>query len=188
MVEHEEYPPLQYPTNPNLPKSAYPDVTNQVNDLLKKRGQYVKALYYEEGKALGFFSEKGVYTLFKSNFGNNYPFDLQVNQGLPGQTVPTDKITFEQDGTVQTVDQYALFQGKIVRAGYLSNYAYGYLSAAGRLSVEETKTDAWFIGDSGYNLSEDNNKKDNDAIKDGYNSYWKQHPIERRLIWPSDYF
>lgn len=187
VVEHEEYPPLQYPTNPNLPKSAYPDVTDKVDGLMNKRAEFVKGLYYDEGKALGIVQGNGVYALFKSNFGNNEPFDLQVNHELPGQVVPTDNILFHPDGTAQTVDQYALYQGNIVRAGYLSNYAYGYLSAAGRLSLEESLFDAWFIGDSGYNLSEDNNKKDNDAIKDGYNSYWKQHPNERRPIWPSDY-
>ena len=124
VVEHEEYPPLKYPTNPNLPKSAYPDVTKLMNKHLDNLTKNVMHHYFASGRA-------GVYINFYESFPNNQEYDFQVNHGLPGQVVSDDSIKLDENGNVITVDQYAVYQGKVVRAGYLSNYAYGYGGASG---------------------------------------------------------
>jgi hypothetical protein len=57
---------------------------------------------------------------------------------LPGQTIRRDPVTREplryaegpHQGELITDDQYAWYNGRPVRAGYLSNYLYGYAAAS----------------------------------------------------------
>jgi hypothetical protein len=182
LMQHDEYPPLRYPNNPNLPQNAYPDVTELYDQKLREIVQVTKEAYKENGKYLG------VYKLFLKSFGDNKAFDLQVNHGLPGQVVSNVEVITDRNGNVITTDEYAIYQGRIVRAGYLSNYAFGYACAAGKLSKEETFATAWGAGDIKMKLFDDLNTEDNRAIEDGYIDYWRKHSCERKPNTLLDYF
>lgn len=114
--EHDTpLPPLPYPVSPNLKNVHYPDVTEKVEAIL----EFIDI-------EIDFIKSRIVPTMleiwFKENFDNNKKWDLQVNFGLPGQVMLNhDPLVFS--------DQYAYFKGKIRRAGYISNYAFGYASA-----------------------------------------------------------
>ncbi|MBK8190446.1 MAG: hypothetical protein IPK79_08350 [Vampirovibrionales bacterium] len=62
---------------------------------------------------------------------------------------------------------------KLVTAGYLSNYAYGYASAAGMLSKEEMYGAAWLAGSLGGQYLGDLNERDNHAMSEGYDQYFR---------------
>ena len=161
VVEHEAYPPLQYPTNPNLPKSAYPDVTEKVNGIINNMARYAKITARDEGHGQ-------VLQLFKENFPNNRSFDLQVNYDLPGQVVLGDSVKLDENGRVITVDQYAVFRGKVVKAGYISNFAYGYTAASGGILLPELYGGPFYVGDKQGDYFQDLNFHDDIAVGEGY--------------------
>lgn len=158
----KELKPLPYPTNPNLPKSAYPDVTQRVNSLLKQMESDLNPFKQDRLSSYPWFNE---------NFGNNAKWDLQVNYGLPGQVpiIQNGKYIRDKQGFIETNDQYALFKGRVVRAGYISNYAFGYASAhAGFLRDEPIFiSEIVAIGGS----KDGDNPADLQAILHGWNAY-----------------
>lgn len=99
---------LVYPISSKLPKSAYPDVTRIVESKLNQLTKEVANIPH--GQATDWF---------KNNFGNGDRWDLQTNHGLPSEIFIHGR----------SYDQLAIFKGKVVRAGYLSNYAFGYAAA-----------------------------------------------------------
>lgn len=127
-VTERHLPGLSYPTNSRLPKQAYPDVTNMVSKELRTMIPIVKR---EAGK--GFW--QGTKPLFEKMFKNNGPWDMQVGHGLPGQVIVRDQSgkalpDKDEPGRYETIDQFALFNGEIHRAGYISNYVFGQSAAA----------------------------------------------------------
>ncbi len=166
LLDKESYPPLKYPSNPNLPLSAYPDVTEQVNVFLDK----ISKIAEQESKKGFIFGTK---PLFEKVFGNNKPWDLQVNHELPGQVLKGNKIQYNSEGHLVTIDQYAIFRGQIHRSGYISNFPFGYASAAARIKLQDTirivQVKAIISGQDG------DNPKDIEAIKAGWEYFWKTH-------------
>ncbi len=166
LLEHESYPPLKYPSNPNLPLSAYPDVTKQVNNFLDEMSKTAQ----QESKK-GFL--QGTKPLFERMFDNNQPWDFQVGRELPGQVLKNNKVQYDADGKIITVDQYAIFGDKVHRAGYISNYVLGYTAASASVSesfiINIARAKALLGGKDG------DNPKDIEAIKVGWKAYWVSH-------------
>lgn len=179
-IEHiihtgKHLPSLGYPTRPDLPKQYYPDVTVAYNKLLNNIVTEVKHELKHKGKLLG------VYPLFLINFPNNGDWDTQVNHGLPGQKILRDPSTgtpILKDSKVKTTDQYAIYKNQVVRAGFLSNYAYGYATAAAKLQIDEARS-AVFVANVRAGIWQDN-PADTQAINTGYYDYWKLHPHEKK--------
>lgn len=168
-------PPLSYPTDPNLPRSAYPDVTN---DVKKKMDQAVLEIKEKRISSLNLIS-RGLY--LKDIFNNNKKYDMQVGHDLPGQILVRKNGKPQKDpespAHVLTIDQYAIFNGQVRRAGYISNYAFGYAAAAADLPD-------WFITNGAHfgALLDDvshlrfrglfpDNPKDQRAMLDGSSAY-----------------
>ena len=182
-MEHETYPPLKYPTNPNLPRSAYPDVTDKVEVIIDGMAKNTYDILKTQGKFPDPKLETGVYSLFKRNFPNNQPY------GLPGQAIEGNPITLDENGYVITQDQYAVFHGKVMKAGYISNFAYGYTAASGGLDLLESKATGWGAAlYFNYDLFSELNKEDNQAIDDGYNYFLLKNPSRRKPNSFLDYF
>ena len=191
LVENEQFPPSKYPhrgpkntpldlsglskREQNYYRQNYPDVTERYEKDLKQIVDITER-FFRNGKF------QNVYPLFIENFGNNKPWDLQVNHSLPGQAVIFDSngdIQYK-DGFVKTTDEFAIYNNKLVKAGYLSNYAYGYASAAGGLEKNEALTMAWLAGSKGEKPFSDLNEHDNNAIGNGYKKYWDTHKNKKK--------
>jgi len=163
LIENDQFPPAKYPSNPNLPQKTYPNITEKVNKLLDG----IVIITKQESQK-GFLN--GTKPLFERMFDNNQPWDLQVNHELPGQVLKDEKVQYDLEGKVITTDQYAIFRGKIHRAGYISNFTFGYASAAAGLSLSFMFTlvqvKALLGGNDG------DNPQDLIAMKEGWNTYW----------------
>lgn len=156
--KHEKHlPPLPYPISPNLKRTAYPDVTYKIDAILSDIEKEVKKVAH---------SRMASYPWFKANFANNKKWDLQVNHGLPGQVIKSRT-------PLVTQDQYAIFRGDVVNSGYLSNFAFGYATAAAGFSKTEAILDAQ--GAAVFGGQDGDNPKDLEAIEDGWKSYWAEH-------------
>jgi hypothetical protein len=185
----------EYPIIP--PKSlyetkGYPDITQKYLEKLRGITQETAHTFNASGKA-------GVYYLFSKNFPNNGKWDLQVGHGLPGQVIVRDQNTGHikynpsRKGEALTQDQYATFRGKVVRAGYLSNYTFGQAIAAGELFDFEgvTAAQAFSILSNLKNIDLSNitasfdNPEDIKAILEGYRDYRNEHP--KKLPTPGSY-
>ena len=152
----EHMPPLPYPTTPHLAGRYYPDVTKKVDSYLKEIRREIKQVSK---------SRLNSYPWFKQNFGNNTHRDLQVNHGLPGQVL--------NEG-----DQYAIYKAHIRRAGYISNYAFGFATAAaGYFDLEAflLAQGAAIVGDN-----DGDSKEDLKAIQKGWKDYWEKYPNEKK--------
>ena len=174
---------IKYPVKP--PKepfvtSGYPDVTNLFNRKLRMINKETLRTLKTGGKA-------GVYYLFLKNFPNNAKWDLQVGHGLPGQSVMLNPLTgkatpsIKRSGKLLTEEQYATYKGKVVRAGYLSNYAFGQAVAAGELLDLEGITAAQtlaLLSNLKHLIVDFDNPKDIKAIQDGYKDYRISNPIK----------
>jgi hypothetical protein len=160
-------PVLNYPTRPDLPKSAYPDVTNSVVNWLNI------IVILARAKEPDLFN--WIFSLYFEIFRNNGIADLQVGHGLPGQVLVWDSSgnpirSPKNPGRYLTTDQYAAFQGKVHRAGYISNYA----SAAADLPKEYAMLIAQSVAVSGNLLNfklEWDNSNDQQAISDGWDEW-----------------
>jgi hypothetical protein len=179
-----ELPPYPYPTV--LPeqvdakqwKSVYPDVTDVMNRHLDDIVQDVRKNVHDPN-LLVFVGETA--SFFENNFANNRLYDMQVNYGLPGQQLPANGHVeaigvYNGHPIVKTVDQRALFRGKVVHAGYLSNYAYGY--AIGATNWHKGTTDAGAY----YAAIPKAKMPDKDALyfHAGYDAFWADHPELKR--------
>lgn len=173
-------PPLNYPTIPpentdaRRYREVYPDVTKQVNQKLQSIRQEIKRV-----------SIKDALFLIKENFPNNKKWDMQVNHGLPGQVVLRDQKTgiplpdIQHPDKIATKDQYAYFRGTIRKAGYISNFAYGY--AIGILGAHKGLSDMGaYYGNFVSSGQIGDNPDDIRAMHDGYDAYWIDYPKERR--------
>lgn len=190
--EHGKHlPALKYSTIPpgNIDplryREIYPDITKKVNKVLEDITRETVLTFHSTGKA-------GVYHLFYKNFPNNGKWDLQVGYGLPGQVPVIDPSTGElqpdtkHKGRYLTTDQYAIFNHKVVRSGYLSNYAFGQAVAAGEMFNFEGTAAAQAVAFLGNlkNLNLKNitanfdNPEDIQAILDGYLDYNRMHPMQ----------
>ncbi|MBK8190445.1 MAG: hypothetical protein IPK79_08345 [Vampirovibrionales bacterium] len=128
LVENEQFPPSRYPhigpkntpldlsgllmREQNYYRQNYPDVTEQYNKVLVEIKNKTKQAFLKDGKFSGIVSGDGVYPVFKRNFGNNKPWDLQVNNELPGQAVLFNlqgEIQYENNGYVKTTDEFSIY-------------------------------------------------------------------------------
>jgi hypothetical protein len=200
LVDKEQFPPSPFPHQgpentpldlSSLPKKEqtfyrthYPDVIQKYNQKIKEVVWQTKQAFQKEGKLGKLIEGDAVYPTFKSNFKNGGIWDLQVNPDFPHQAVVFDAgghVQYTEKGFVKTTDEFAIYNNKLVKAGYLSNHIYGYASAAGKLSKDEMYFDAWFVGSTkGGQPLGDLNKHDNEAMSDGYDQYWKDYPNENR--------
>jgi len=126
--KHDELRPPKFPTDPNKLDPKKHDVTDKVNSLLIS--------------ILGEISHSPKYPTdiipqMLKKFPNNGKWDTQGQYNLPGQTVVRDthgNIVFKKNGYPETKDQVAYFRRnksfQKVEAGYISNYIYGYTTAA----------------------------------------------------------
>lgn len=97
-----------FPTNPNLEKHFYPDITKNYDNLVSKIIEEV------EGK-LGknkFFNFCKKCNIFLKNFKTADPWDTKFLEDFPGRT---------KDGKVQ----YAVLRDRVVNTNFVSNYLYG---------------------------------------------------------------
>ncbi|MGE0201428.1 MAG: hypothetical protein AB7P76_10725 [Candidatus Melainabacteria bacterium] len=161
--------PLPYPTRPDLAKSQYPDVTEEVNKILLEIPNSI----------LNSNSSAEWLSKVIKNFPDNGMWDLQVNYGLPGQMVIFDT---KEGRDIRTVDQYAIFRGAIRRSGYISNFAYGYGIAAAKSWKGLTETGSYFAnlfskGEFG------DNPEDVKAMHDGYDAFWEDHRNLKRYFY-----
>lgn len=130
-------------------------------------------LIREEVTSKRFFETPG---WFYKNFSNNGKSDLQVGHGLPGQMpLRTNNGDFirDPDETLKTEDQYALYKGNVVRAGYLSNYAYGYAAQAAGIPEEGTVALAQLVALKSFN--DGDNLEDLQAIREGWHQSQSTH-------------
>jgi hypothetical protein len=166
--EHDKHlPPLPYPATPDLKKQYYPDVTQKVQKTLSEiRKEIEQAAPVQRDY------------LVLSKFPNNGDWDLQVNHGLPGQVLELNlhatEILKDSSGKAKTRDQYALFKGEIRRAGYISNYAFGYGMAAVGYPVQFTELAGHGAAIAGGN--DGDNPEDIKAMKEGWRAYWEESP------------
>ncbi len=169
LLEHESYPPLKYPSNPNLPLSAYPDVTEEV---FKKIDRIASLLYLNRGSVLKI-------QLLHENFPNNRKWDFQVGHDLPGQVLKDNKIQKDSNGNIITIDQYALFKNKIRRSGYISNFTYGYASASAQIDEGAMINVAQAI--SIWNNGRLDNEEDLEAAKEGWREWHQRYRLKIRF-------
>jgi len=164
--QHGQYQIPVYPSTPHLKRNLYPDVTALVKQELaeaKAEAEQIppwKSRYY-----------------LVTTYNNNDKRDMQVGHNLPGQVRGFNaegRIAFNNNGDVITKDQYAIFNGKIVRAGYISNYVFGYAAAAAGLSKEETKGGAYWAA-AGGNLLKGQLKGDNPLDQQAMDDGWETH-------------
>jgi hypothetical protein len=179
-------PSLPYPITPpdqvlkGKEQSVYPDVTEVMNQHLKDIVQDVAKSVHDPnpGQYLG-----NTLFFFVDNFQDNALYDMQVNYGLPGQQLP-EGVYFEKIGEyqgysiVKTVDQRAIYRGKVVHAGYLSNYAYGYAVAAGNWFKGTTDSGAFFAGLMNKEIKIPD--LDKPYYHAGYEAFWADHPEYNR--------
>ena len=93
-------------------------------------------------------------------------------------TIP-GKPNIKDSDNVITTDQYAYFRGEVRRAGYLSNFAYGYAIAA--LDAPKGLSDAGaYYANSKSSGRIGDNPDDTQAMHDGYETYWRDYPQEKR--------
>lgn len=131
---HDELRPPKFPTDPAKLDPKKHDVTKTYNALRDQAANNMDSILTKQGN-LGLL--KNVLA-FKKLFPNNGQLDTQGQYGLPGQMIVRDGTTHlplrynsgPKKGQLITKDQYALYKGQPVRAGYLSNYLFGYVSAA----------------------------------------------------------
>lgn len=185
--KNSKHLPFRYPTRaPRSPRDThgYPDITEALSQKLDAITRETVLTFHATGKV-------GVYYLFAQNFPNNGKWDLQVGHGLPGQVpvrdangnlVPDPK----HKGRYLTQDQYAVFNGKVVRSGYISNYAFGQAVAAGEMLDLEGVTAAELVAVWGNRKNLDlkdlganfDNPEDIQAILEGYKDYRQTHPMQ----------
>ncbi len=144
-------PPLPYPISPYLKGVKYPDVTKKVNEELRK----IDTIMQEVSQ----YNVAYKNAWFKENFPNDAPWDTQVNHGLPGQVLLSQN-------PLLFADQYALFNGKIRKAGYISNFVYGYAAAKAGFVNGYVNTAAHFV--SFGTQGKLDNPADQQAITDGW--------------------
>ena len=183
-------PPLDFPTDPKRVTQAH-DVTAIINPFLITASNKVTGWVNTEGK-INTEANRGIYKRFLNVFDNNAVWDMQSIPYLPGQAMLFDPKTNNpifEDWTkmqVKSQDQWCLFRGKVTRAGYISNFVFGYLAAAGRLFMEQTD-----LKDNGFKPMNElgnilwaksikdghqDNPEDFQAIIDGYEAYFQEHP------------
>jgi hypothetical protein len=79
---------------------------------------------------------------------------------------------------VKTEDQRAIFRGKVVHAGYISNYAYGYAVAATNYYKSMADFGAFGAGEIDHKYTPDD--KDMPYAHEGYEAFWADHPNLKR--------
>jgi hypothetical protein len=112
--------------------------------------------------------------------GHDLPGQVPVKHPGTGELQPDPK----HMGRYLTKDQCAVFNGKVVRSGYISNYAFGQAVAAGEMFDFEGTIPAHALALLGnlQNLDLKNfaanfdNPEDIQAILDGYKDYRRLHP------------
>ena len=182
-AEHGKHlPALPYPTRPDLPKQVYPDVTEKIKLYQEQITKEIRSAIANTHmkSAPGNHGFSGAVTFFQENFGNGDRWDLQVEHNLPGQIAIKDihgNYLYKKN-TVDTTDQYGLYNGQIVRAGHLSNYFYGYAIAASGSFKGLAETGAFYANLKGGQSGD--NPDDTAAIKEGYEAYWGKHPGIKR--------
>ncbi len=152
------------------------DVTDRVNEELEKLAQKMHSLRVKQQ----FWEPAKIYDYFRRNFGDNGIHDFQVGHGLPGQASLYDPRTrsylTDSNGVVLTIDEFAKFNEEVVKAGYISNYAYGYAVAAAKIPLHIAVGAAHGISLlKGLKLD---NPEDIKAMVTGYLDYWETHEDE----------
>ncbi|MBK8190437.1 MAG: hypothetical protein IPK79_08305 [Vampirovibrionales bacterium] len=160
---HEKFPEPPFPTGEKSLDRKKHDITHEYDRYLKMVGSEMERLS----------PIQGLFAL-KHNFPNNGQWDMQGRPDFPGQALRLDRngrpISHpKKPGRFDSIDQYALYNGKARRAGWFSNYIFGYASAAGRLPLEAALIIA--NGVSLLNNQRLDNPADLQAIIEGYQKY-----------------
>jgi len=149
-----------FPADPKLPLSSYPDVTRDLQILKNKVSQQVQ----EIEKTKGF---QAILPLFYQNFRNGKQWDTKSLPNFP------------------TGEQYALYKGGVVPGTYIANNFYGQISAAAKFSLPVARA----FAEGAYSWEHRNpfardQRPDEWAIVSGYDDYYYNDPWQNGKIVP----